>query len=224
LKGAERELRNTAVFATGGFLAKRHPKPPDPLVPSKLPTVRRAHTHAEPSERRFCGHANNLLRLGTRFEIVVARHDVDDSSRDQELTLTLYGFPSGPKLSTDCSLGTGTEQAARAQGIAKAAGHRPARRTTSNIQSAFLVLSFEGLLHIIPPDPVRGVGLLCNLMNPLPEDHMTTPASNLRVCGICNKPVKVETGKVDELGKAVHEGCYLLKVSLRRATMPLQQS
>jgi hypothetical protein len=29
---------------------------------------------------------------------------------------------------------------------------------------------------------------------------------------------------VDELGKAVHEGCYLLKVSLRRATMPLQQS
>jgi hypothetical protein len=94
LKGAERELRNTAVFATGGFLAKRHPRPPDPLVPSKLPTVRRAHTHAEPSERRFCGHANNLLRLGTRFEIVVARHDVDDSSRDQELTLTLYGFPS----------------------------------------------------------------------------------------------------------------------------------
>ena len=44
LKGAERELRNTAVFATGVSRAKRHPRPPDPLLPSKLPTVRRAHT------------------------------------------------------------------------------------------------------------------------------------------------------------------------------------
>ena len=44
LKGAERELRNTAVFATEDSRAKRHPRPMDPLVPSKLPTVRRAHT------------------------------------------------------------------------------------------------------------------------------------------------------------------------------------
>jgi hypothetical protein len=44
LKGAERELRNTAVFATEGSGPKRHPRPRDPLVPSKLPTVRRAHT------------------------------------------------------------------------------------------------------------------------------------------------------------------------------------
>jgi hypothetical protein len=48
LKGAERELRNTAAFATGGFLAQRRPRPPDPLLPSKLPTVRRAHT--QPAE------------------------------------------------------------------------------------------------------------------------------------------------------------------------------
>jgi hypothetical protein len=44
LKGAEHELRNTAVFATGGSLAKRHPRPPDPMLSSKLDIVRRAHT------------------------------------------------------------------------------------------------------------------------------------------------------------------------------------
>src|ERR1039458_3792597 len=44
LKGAEPERRNTAVFATGDSRAKRHPRPPDPLLPSKLPTVRPAHT------------------------------------------------------------------------------------------------------------------------------------------------------------------------------------
>ena len=40
-------------------------------------------------------------------------------------------------------------------------------------------------------------------------------------CSICNKPVKLETSTVDELGKAVHEGCYLLKVSVKKApTVP----
>ena len=32
------------------------------------------------------------------------------------------------------------------------------------------------------------------------------------ICDLCNKPVKLETSKTDERGKAVHEGCYLLKV------------
>src|SRR5580658_9841805 len=36
-------------------------------------------------------------------------------------------------------------------------------------------------------------------------------SSYFPICGICNKPVKLETSKIDELGKAVHEGCYLLK-------------
>jgi hypothetical protein len=56
LKGAERELKNTVVFAAGGFLAKRQPRPPDRLLPSKLPTVRRAHIPAElivPAYRLF---------------------------------------------------------------------------------------------------------------------------------------------------------------------------
>jgi|SRR5580658_10301678 hypothetical protein len=37
-----------------------------------------------------------------------------------------------------------------------------------------------------------------------------------RFCSICNRPVKLETSKTDELGKAVHEGCYLLQMSLKR--------
>jgi hypothetical protein len=47
---------------------------------------------------------------------------------------------------------------------------------------------------------------------------MPTPKSHLPICSVCNKPVKLETSKIDELGKAIHEGCYLLKVGLRRAT------
>ncbi len=38
----------------------------------------------------------------------------------------------------------------------------------------------------------------------------------LPICGICNKPVKIETSKTDELGNAVHEGCYLLKIGGKR--------
>jgi hypothetical protein len=50
----------------------------------------------------------------------------------------------------------------------------------------------------------------------------TSESSHLPLCDICNKPIKLEASKVDKLGKAVHEGCYLLKVSLRRATTPPQ--
>jgi hypothetical protein len=40
-------------------------------------------------------------------------------------------------------------------------------------------------------------------------------------CSICNKPVKLETSKTDELGKAVHEGCYVLKVRNKKpSTVP----
>ena len=39
----------------------------------------------------------------------------------------------------------------------------------------------------------------------------------LPTCNICNRPVTLETSKTDEHGKAVHEGCYVLKVSEKRA-------
>jgi hypothetical protein len=41
-----------------------------------------------------------------------------------------------------------------------------------------------------------------------------------QICSICNKPVKLEAIKIDELGKAVHEGCYLLKISVKRTPTP----
>jgi len=40
------------------------------------------------------------------------------------------------------------------------------------------------------------------------------------ICDICHKPVKLETSKTNELGKAVHEGCYLLRVRAKKATSP----
>jgi hypothetical protein len=33
-------------------------------------------------------------------------------------------------------------------------------------------------------------------------------------CRICKKPVNLELAKTDELGRIVHEGCYLLKISM----------
>jgi hypothetical protein len=47
---------------------------------------------------------------------------------------------------------------------------------------------------------------------------MPTPNSYLPICSLCNKPVKLEASKIEELGKTIHEGCYLLKVGLRRTT------
>jgi hypothetical protein len=47
--------------------------------------------------------------------------------------------------------------------------------------------------------------------------------SRFPVCSICDKPLKLETSKTDELGKAVHEGCYLLRVSLKKPTTPAKE-
>jgi hypothetical protein len=35
-------------------------------------------------------------------------------------------------------------------------------------------------------------------------------------CSICQKRVALETAKTDEFGQAVHEGCYVLKLGIRR--------
>jgi hypothetical protein len=48
---------------------------------------------------------------------------------------------------------------------------------------------------------------------------MNTPAYHLPLCPICNKAVDIETAKTDA-GRAIHEGCYALSVSLFNATMP----
>ena len=44
------------------------------------------------------------------------------------------------------------------------------------------------------------------------------------ICDICHKPVKLETSKTNELGKAIHEGCYLRRVSSKKATSPRKAS
>jgi hypothetical protein len=36
-------------------------------------------------------------------------------------------------------------------------------------------------------------------------------------CSACEGPVQLESSKVDEFGKAVHEECYVLKVKQRAA-------
>jgi hypothetical protein len=46
----------------------------------------------------------------------------------------------------------------------------------------------------------------------------------LPACPICNKEVQFETAKTDEVGRALHEECYLLRLNLRRSTMPTDGS
>lgn len=38
------------------------------------------------------------------------------------------------------------------------------------------------------------------------------------LCRICGKSVAVESCKTDDDGKAVHEGCYVLKLKLEQAS------
>src|ERR1700687_3582625 len=81
------------------------------------------------------------------------------------------------------------------------------------VQTPALVLGFGSLLHIPPPCPVLGVGPPVQPMMIGKPPIMLNP-----VCSICNRPVKLETSKTDERGQAVHEGCYLLKVKVKRTT------
>ena len=37
--------------------------------------------------------------------------------------------------------------------------------------------------------------------------------ARLSICAICTRLLKLETCKVDEFGRAVHDGCYLSKVA-----------
>jgi hypothetical protein len=39
-------------------------------------------------------------------------------------------------------------------------------------------------------------------------------------CSICSEFVQLETAKVDEIGRPVHEECYVQKISLRRSIRP----
>ena len=40
-----------------------------------------------------------------------------------------------------------------------------------------------------------------------------TPKMKFPSCSVCNEPVELKTSKTDEKGKAVHEECYVVKVT-----------
>jgi hypothetical protein len=40
------------------------------------------------------------------------------------------------------------------------------------------------------------------------------------VCSICNDAVELETAKIDEVGRPVHEDCYVEKISVNKAARP----
>jgi hypothetical protein len=44
----------------------------------------------------------------------------------------------------------------------------------------------------------------------------TPRPAHLPTCSVCSGPVSLETSKTDEHGKAVHEDCYVLKITLLR--------
>jgi hypothetical protein len=43
-------------------------------------------------------------------------------------------------------------------------------------------------------------------------------------CVICNKPVALESAKVDEAGRPVHDACYLLKLEGQRLSRPPEET
>lgn len=82
-----------------------------------------------------------------------------------------------------------------------------------------------GILTHPSVGPASGVGLLCNLMIRYGGVHVPIH-SNLALrpdfltCSICNEPVELETTKIDERGKPIHEECYLQKVTLKWPIRP----
>jgi hypothetical protein len=48
---------------------------------------------------------------------------------------------------------------------------------------------------------------------------MSIPSSEkVRCCWICGKPCGLETCKIDEHGMPVHEGCYVARIALKKAS------
>jgi len=56
------------------------------------------------------------------------------------------------------------------------------------------------------------------LAKTIAERELNLSFAGLASCAICGNPVKLEESKTDERGKAVHESCYLTKMSGRVKT------
>lgn len=67
-----------------------------------------------------------------------------------------------------------------------------------------------------------GVGLWCNLMICIGGHSMAQipqfAKPRFPMCPLCDEPVELETTKTDEDGQTIHEECYVLKLSLKKAT------
>jgi hypothetical protein len=42
---------------------------------------------------------------------------------------------------------------------------------------------------------------------------VSVPVSSAPLCAVCNQPVPLELAKTDEAGRAIHDECYLQRVS-----------
>jgi len=70
---------------------------------------------------------------------------------------------------------------------------------------------------------VREIGAVLELKSrrlQLGRPQPAPPASDLLRCSLCRNPVRLDSAKTDENGKAVHEECYVLGLRLKQALIP----
>lgn len=66
--------------------------------------------------------------------------------------------------------------------------------------------------------PVRTVKQMAMIPEGQGAESMSSiPVRHALQCHICRKPVAVETAKTDGQGQAVHEDCYILSLTRKRA-------
>jgi hypothetical protein len=72
------------------------------------------------------------------------------------------------------------------------------------------------------PNPGRSVSCAIHFATEafVPIHSNFAPRSNFFTCSICNDYVELESAKIDEAGRPVHEKCYVQKVSLKKSIRP----
>lgn len=50
--------------------------------------------------------------------------------------------------------------------------------------------------------------------------HASGSTFTAPLCGVCGKPVQIESAKTDGIGRAIHEDCLVLKMKLEHASKP----
>lgn len=60
-----------------------------------------------------------------------------------------------------------------------------------------------------------------NLIVPLATREASMPSRVL--CQICQRPVSLEKARINEMGKPVHESCYVQAIRATKSPQPMQQ-